>query len=116
MALIDLFDFCSEINALRRELKLLKQSQKDKELVFITRRHVNTSPAELGARKASGKVSRAGTAGTREETRMIEMQREEIKRLRKRMNELENSLAASQKRPISQQQRLPALDADGSVV
>jgi hypothetical protein len=46
--------FFSEINALRRELKLLKQSQKEKELVFITRRQINTSPYDQKSKTSGG--------------------------------------------------------------
>lgn len=122
---------------------MLKQSNKDKELVFITKRNVNTSPELSSTRGKSTSAisiaSRVGTASNREELRMIEMQREEIKRLRKRATELEgiqmssfkvNFIAfavSASKRPLSRggtastmEQKLPQLtqsfqELDGTV-
>ncbi|PRP75547.1 WD repeat-containing protein 65 [Planoprotostelium fungivorum] len=100
----------NEINALRRELKSLKQSSKDKELVFITRRDVSSSPDATQAKNLSRAPSSRMSMSARErgekvsgeeELRMIEMQREEIKRLRKRIIELEAVRSTPHSRPLT---------------
>ena len=77
---------------MRRELKVIKQNQKDKELVFITKKQVNLDQNSF--RKVSG--TNSAPTSSREETKMIEMQREEIKRLRKKMSELEGNYSIRQ--------------------
>jgi hypothetical protein len=94
---------------LRRELKLLKQTNRDKELVFITKKQVNLSGSpEHTIRKASSSPHTAT-----EESKMIEMQREEIKRLRKKVSEFE-AMKQPPRSPFSSQRLLhhssPLLD------
>jgi len=99
----------SEINDLRREVKSMKQAQRQKEL--------------FGIGKGNGQ-GLPDTAWPPEAIREIEMQREEISRLRARIEELESTLTlilcifvthiftanpSLLKRPISRE-RLPPLD------
>lgn len=65
----------SEINALRREIKQMKQQQKEQEL---------KSPTKKVRSADTQKPNTADSMG-----RMISMQKEEIQRLRKRIVELE---------------------------
>jgi hypothetical protein len=91
----------------------MKQSQKDKELVFITKRQIpspeNTSHSRMSP---SPSHSRSGLTFSKEDAKMIEMQREEIKRLRKRMSELEAAVSISKpKTPyLSELPQSPLLD------
>lgn len=93
MALID------EINSLRRELKLLKQAQKEKvflsllfTLLVLTMLVKDLSMSRTHSPKASLLRSTNSVGDGQvvvDSTRIIEMQKEEIKRQRARISELE---------------------------
>merc|ERR1711907_829436 len=94
-----------EINDLRREIKILKaQSNRSKD----------QPPKSAGMGKSRGSTATAGQsrgasdANVRELHREIEMQREEINKLRGRVAELEE-VTANRGRPISRE-RLPPID------
>lgn len=80
----------SEINALRRELKIMKQNQKEKDTHTIRIKRDTVS----------------SDTNPPDSNRMIEMQKEEIKRQRARIAELE---ASASLRPYSRE-RLPPMD------
>ena len=83
-----------EINELRRELKLLKQDQRSKAVI-------------AGAANKIKEVNKEAVLDF-DPLREIEMQREEIRRLRERIRELENTSRVS-KRPKSRE-KLPPMD------
>jgi len=79
---------------LRRELKVIKQTQKDKELVFITKQVPKTPDDEqmaIATRRRVPNSAKPQTANP-DDGRLIEMQREEIKRLKKKLAELEGQV------------------------
>jgi small-conductance mechanosensitive channel len=103
----------SEINTLRRELKVLKQTQKDKELVFITKQVPKTPDDEqmtIAARRRVSTLAKPQTANP-EDSRLIEMQREEIRRLKKKVAELEGQVnlmrPRTPKTPFSRERLTP---------
>merc|ERR1719316_2464369 len=99
-----------EINDLRREIKILKaQSNRGKD----------QPPKSAGAGKSRGSTATggqsrgAGDANVRELNREIDMQRDEINKMRGRIAELE-ALTANRGRPISRE-KLPPLDGGGDM-
>merc|ERR1712196_446450 len=94
-----------EINDLRREIKILKAR---------SNRSKDQPPKSAGAGKSRGSTATAGQsrmvgdANTKELQKEIEMQRDEMNKMRARIAELE-ALTANRGRPISRE-KLPPLD------
>lgn len=94
-----------EINDLRREIKILKAQNN---------RGKDQPPKSAGGSKSRGSTAAnggrggAGDANVRELQREVEMQRDEMQKLRGRIAELE-ALTANRGRPISRE-RLPPVD------
>eukprot|EP01116_Phalansterium_solitarium_P025006 TRINITY_DN9363_c0_g2_i2.p1 TRINITY_DN9363_c0_g2~~TRINITY_DN9363_c0_g2_i2.p1 ORF type:complete len:870 (+),score=418.23 TRINITY_DN9363_c0_g2_i2:862-3471(+) len=84
----------AEINTLRREMKDMQTQHKDKELLFITqKKKVRETPLDDDDRFVRTTQSASGArGGLREEDKMIQIQREEIKRLRRTIQNLEGQL------------------------
>eukprot|EP00002_Diphylleia_rotans_P000168 TRINITY_DN1008_c0_g1_i6.p1 TRINITY_DN1008_c0_g1~~TRINITY_DN1008_c0_g1_i6.p1 ORF type:complete len:244 (-),score=74.30 TRINITY_DN1008_c0_g1_i6:414-1145(-) len=91
-------ELITEINALRRELKAIKQ---------VTKKDgTATEPMSPGLRKSTTRDTEFESFPA-EAVKMIEMQREEIQRLRDQVNILDASRVSS--RPLSRE-RLPPMD------
>merc|ERR1711988_912289 len=91
-----------EINDLRREIKMLKAQ--------MNRGGSATGPASGKNGKQMGRTGATTPPDTRELDKEIAIQRDEIKRLRERLVELE-ALTAVKGRPISRE-RLPPLETE----